>query len=182
MPRGNMNIKDYSPMIEHGEIDKKENAILVQYALDIFNSKYPDLNSPVEVKQCIDDYFNNCISKGLRPGNLGMYACLGLDKRQIKDLLDGRQKSFNGRVVNPQCIPLIKKACEGIRSFREVLGSQGKLNPATLIFWQKNFDGLEDVQRVELDANAAPTAEKSPDEIAAMIEQDIPIDTAYTEA
>lgn len=164
-------------MVDNSEIDKQENAVLVQYALDIFNSPYPDLNNPEDVKGCIDNYFRNCISKGLRPGNLGLYASLGLDKKQINDLLSGRQKSFNGRVVSVDCIPLIKKACEGIRGFRELLGSQGKLNPATLIFWQKNFDGLEDVQRMELSADL-PKPAQSPDEIAAEIEQDIPVDVA----
>ena len=181
MPRGNMNIKNYSPMVDNTSIDIQDNALLVQYALDIFNADEPDLNNPEEVKQCINNYFDNCVSKGLRPGNLGLYGCLGLDKRQVKDLIDGRVKTVSGRMVNPDSIPLIKRAIRSIRGFREVLGSQGKLNPATLIFWQKNFDGLEDVQKVDVAAVNQPEAQQTPEQIAAQIEQDIPIDTDYKE-
>jgi len=175
MGRGNPDIKKYSPIVDNTEIDVKENAVLVQYALDIFNTPDPDLNNPDDVKRCIDSYFNNCVSKGLRPGNLGLYGSLGLDKKQVNDLINGRISRVNGKDVNVKTVELIKKACKGIRGFRELLGSQGKLNPATLIFWQKNFDGLEDVQRMELAADM-PKPSQSPDEIAAEIEQDIPVD------
>ena len=112
---------------------------------------------------------------------MGLYASIGLTKNQVKELIHGRVKSVEGKAVNSSSIAHIKKAIKTMSLFRESLGAQGKLNPATLIFWQKNFDGLEDVQRVELDANAAPKADKTPEEIAAMIEQDIPVDTEYKE-
>ena len=177
MPKGNSKAYLNSPMVDNSPVDVQENALFVQYALDIFNTPDPDLNNPKEVKQCIDNYFNNCISKGLRPGNLGLYASLGLDKRQVFEMVNGRITKGASR----ETIELIKKAQKTLSSMREILGAQGKLNPATLIFWQKNFDNLQDVQTIELDANAAPTADKSPDEIARMIEQDIPIDSTYTE-
>ena len=55
-----------------------------------------------------------------------------------------------------------------------MLGSSGKLNPAVLIFWQKNFDNLSDVQQIDLNPmNIQPN--KTPEEIAAEIDE-IPTD------
>lgn len=170
--RGNKNIKDYSPMVDNGNIDIAENNILIQQCIDVFESKTPCLDNPVEVEQAIKNYFLSCIDKGLRPGNLGLYAVLGLDKNDVRDLLQGRVRTVNGQGVNVETISHIKKACKVISLYRESLGSAGKLNPATLIFWQKNYDGLEDVQRVDVAPVNTLTADRTPEEIAA----DIPVD------
>ena len=177
MPRGNMNLKNYSPMMDNTNVDTEENAIMIQMCLDTFNSKEPDLHNAEEVEQAIKHYFDNCISKGLRPGNMGLYTTLGLTKNEVYDLIHGR----NPKKASANTIHLIKKACKILAQFREALGSQGKLNPATLIFWQKNFDGLEDVQRMEVTAQTQENAELSPDEIANKIESDIPVDVPYKE-
>lgn len=181
MAKGNPKAYLNSHMCDNTEIDSSENAILVQYALDVFNTTSPDLSKPEEVEKTINSYFKNCISKGLRPGNLGLYASLGLDKNNVKDILTRGFKTVNGRTVNSASKSLIKSAIKAIGAYREMLGSQGKLNPATLIFWQKNFDGLEDVQRTEISVNQPLEAAQTPEQIAAKIEQDIPVDTIIIE-
>lgn len=177
MPKGNKEAYKNFPFYDTSDTTVEENAILCRYALGIFESKEPDLHNPEEVEQAISGYFQNCISNGLRPGNLGLYASLGINKNQAYNLIHG----LTPKKASSKSVDLLKKAVKAMSAYREMLGAQGKLNPATLIFWQKNFDGLEDIQRVELDANAAPKAEKTPEEIAAMIESDIPIDAEYTE-
>ena len=176
MPRGNKDAYKNSIISAENEIDIQENAVFVSMAKDIFNTSIPDLHKPEEVETCINKYFDDCVSKGLRPGNLGLYTCLGLDKKEVFDLLAGRTP----RKASVSSIELIKKACKAMSAYRELLGSQGRLNPATLIFWQKNFDGLEDVQRMELAADTMPKAQQTPEEIARQIEQDIPVDADYT--
>ena len=173
-----MNIKNYSPMVDNTEVDTELNAIMVQNILESFQAKEPDLHKADEVEYAIKDYFNRCITKGLRPGNMGLYNALGLGKTEVYDILNGR----NPRKASLESIAIIKKAQKALSEFRESLGSQGKLNPATLIFWQKNFDGLEDVQRMEVAAETMPKAQQTPEEIARQIEQDIPIDAEYTES
>lgn len=181
MPKGNKEAYKNFPLYDTSDTNIEENAILCQYALDVFNAKEPDLNNPDEVENAINNYFNNCISKGLRPGNLGLYASLGLDKDNVKNLIQGRIKSVNGKSVNPASIAHLKKAKKALATFREMLGAQGKINPVTLLFWQKNYDGLTDVHQIEIDANSAPKPDLSPDEIAEKIEKDIPIDIDYKE-
>ena len=177
MPKGNPNIKQYSPIVDNTEVDKELNAVMVQNIIESFNAPIPDLHKPEEVEQAITAYFKRCIDKGLRPGNLGLYNAIGLDRREVHELLNGRTP----KVASSQTIGHIKKATKALSEFRESLGSQGKLNPATLIFWQKNFDGLEDVQRMEVTAQTQENAELSPDEIANKIESDIPVDVPYKE-
>ncbi len=176
MPKGNPNIKNYSPIVDNSEVDIELNAIMVQNILESFEAKEPDLHKPDEVRQSIKDYFNRCISKGLRPGNMGLYNALGIDKNEAYDITHGR----NPRKASVETIQLIKKAQKALAELRENLGSQGKLNPATLIFWQKNFDNFTDVQQIEIAADTMPKAQQTPEEIARQIEQDIPLEADYT--
>ena len=157
---------------ENVDIDYDLNKAMIEVCLDVINSEYPMLDNPLQVKQAINNYFESCISRGLKPGNLGLYACLGLDKNDVKNVIEGRAKSVDGRNVSPECAGLIKKACKGLSLYRESLGSTGKLNPATLIFWQKNYDGLEDVQRVDVAPVNTLQADKTPEQIAS----EIPVD------
>lgn len=177
MPRGNKDILKYSPIVDNTPVDKELNAIMINHCLDIFHMKEPDLSNSNEVKNAIDYYFNSCITKGLKPGNLGLYTAIGLDKRQVNDLLNGRIK-LN---ASPATIGHIKKACKALSLYRESLGAEGKLNPATLIFWQKNFDHMKDVQKIDIDTNTAPKADLSPDEIQQKLLEDMPIDSDYKE-
>ena len=168
MPKGNKLAYLNSPMVDNTPIDYEENKNMIKCILENFNKPVPDLSNAEEVKQAINDYFNNCISKGLRPGNLGLYAALGLNKKQVNDLINGRIK-LN---TTYQTVELIKKACSHLTEYRELLGSCNKLSAPVLIFWQKNFDGLSDVQQVEI--AAVQQATKSPEQIALELEDDIP--------
>ena len=171
MPKGNKLAYLNSPFSDNNTpVDYDENKNIIEHCLEMFNASVPDLSKPDEVKQCIDNYFQSCINRGLRPGNMGLYNALGIERRDILRLLNGQIK-LN---ASPLSIAYIKRACKTISEIRELLGSQGKLNPATLIFWQKNYDGLSDVQQIDLNpVNIQPN--KTPEEIAAEIDE-IPTD------
>ena len=131
-----------------------------------------DLHSTEDVKQAICSYLIDCEESGKRPGNMGLYRALDLTKQDVNNILTGKSKSK----ASPACIDLIKKALSMLSEYREQLGLQGKLNPVTMIFWQKNYDGLEDNTRLEVTARPATDPQLSPDEIQKQIEKDIPID------
>ena len=44
--------------------------------------------------------------------------------------------------------------------YREGLMEDGKVNPVTGIFWQKNYDGMKDQQEVVLTPNQNPLGEQ----------------------
>ena len=151
---------------------------LTRHALEVFESTPPDLHNPDEVRQAIQNYFASCDRHGVRPANLGLYATLGLSKQDVSDAIAGKNKSK----VSPECIDLLKKAKLTLSTYRESLAMSGKLNPVTAIFWAKNYDGMADVQQIEVTAQPGAQATLSPEEIARQIEQDIPIDGEYREA
>ena len=151
---------------------------LIAYAVDVFKAAPPDLHNPEEVQEAILNYFNSCIARNVRPGNLGLYAALGITKQDYHDVVNGRNKSK----VSPDCIDLLKKANRAMGAYREGLALKGKLNPVTYIFMGKNYDGLQDQTQIEVTAQPGATATMSPEEIARKIEQDIPIDAEYREA
>ena len=148
---------------------------LTQQALDTFMLSVEheaDLHNPESVRRAIIGYFETCQRNHLRPGNLGLYAALGMSKQDYHDVCNGRNKSK----ASPECIDLMKKATRAIGAYRESLASEGKINPVTYIFMAKNFDHLSDVQQVEVTARPATDPQLSPDEIQKQIEKDIPID------
>ena len=148
-----------------------ESALFCQYALDMFHSPSVDLSDPGAVAAAIDGYFKYCIERGLRPGNLGLYAVLGLSKQDVSDALRGASHRLSASTID-----LLKKAKQALATYRELLGSQGKLNPVTLIFWQKNYDGLKDVQDINIAPQVGIQQEHTEDEIAQQVLEDIPID------
>lgn len=152
-------------------MDKDESALFCQYALDMFHAPSVDLDDPDAVAAAIDGYFKYCIDRGLRPGNLGLYAALGLSKQDVSNAINGYSKKLGSSTID-----LLKKAKQALATYRELLGSQGKINPVTLIFWQKNYDGLKDVQDITITPNAALEQERTAEEIRQKVLEDIPID------
>lgn len=174
MGRNNKN----SPVIGENGItaNREELAILTKAAKDSFvaavNSPPVNLHDNESVTSAIIGFFDECERTGKRPGNMGLYRALGLTRQEINHIASGRDKNK----VSPIVWDTIKKACLILSEYREQLGAQNKLNPATLIFWQKNFDSLTDTQTIELTPIERNQAELSPEQIQKAIEQDIPID------
>ena len=126
-----------------------------------------------EVKQAILGYLVDCEKSGKRPANLGLYRALDMTKQDVSNVLTGKSK----KKVSPECLVLLKKAIMMLSEYREQLGAQGKLNPVTLLFWQKNYDSLTDSQVIQLTSDRNERDNMTPDEVAKQIESDIPIDS-----
>ena len=165
-----------SPVIGDGGITASpaEVSVMTQYAREVFEAKQVDLDDPEAVKSTIIAYFNRCGELGLRPGNLGMYAALGLSKQDVSNAIHGYS-----RKLSPQVIDVIKKGKLALGTFRESLALSGKLNPVTAIFWGKNFDQMSDTHEISVSQRDTLTATNSPEEIDEMlkrVELDIPVD------
>lgn len=157
-------------------ITREFNAALVTAALTIAEWSNVDLHKPEQVKARIREYFTLCEEKGLRPSNLGLYAALGMSRQDVNDLF----RRADRNKVSPACSDIIQKAKLALSAYREQLAICGKVSPPIAIFWAKNFDGMEDATRVELTPQrSGPAADMTPEEIAEIIERDIPIDADY---
>ena len=136
-----------------------------------------NLCNPDEVKEAIYSYLLDCEQAGKRPANMGLYRALDLTRQDVNNLLSGKLKNR----VSPECLDILKKALSMLSEYREQLAIQGKLNPVTLIFWQKNYDGLADQTQIQISTDSTQTASLTPEEISKQIEKDIPIDGDYKE-
>lgn len=132
-----------------------------------------DINDPKQVADRVTKYFNYCIDNEIRPGNLGLYNALGIDKRRVSEITNG---SGYGNKFNPESLDVIKKSLMILSSIRENLMSDGKINPITGIFWQKNWDGLQDKQEVVITPNQQLQATQTAEQIAESIDADVPLD------
>ena len=146
--------------------------------VEAINKPPVNLHDPEEVTQAITDYFIDCEKAGKRPGNMGLYRALNLTRQDVNNVLTGKSKSR----VSPACIDILKKAIQFLAEYREQLGAQGKLNPVTMIFWQKNYDGLEDATRLDVaPTNAGPVTITAEEARAALLEdqKSQPIEGSY---
>lgn len=166
-PKAYLNARN-DPITDAPKVTEDENRNIIELCLETFNAPIPDINDPVQVQAAVAGYFKSCIDRGLRPGNMGLYARLGKSRQDINNYVHGRVK------INPAALDILKKALETLSQLREQYGATGKLNPVTLIFWQKNYDGLTDVQQIEVSASDHTQAEYTPEQIAAAIDADIP--------
>lgn len=165
-----------SPVIGDGGIaaSPAEVSVMTQYAREIFVAEQVDLDDPEAVKSTIIAYFNRCEELGIRPGNLGMYAALGLSRQDVSNAINGYSKR-----LSPQTVDIIKKGKLALSTFREALAMSGKINPVTSIFWAKNFDGMSDTHEISVSQRDILEVQNTPEEIEdalRKVELDIPID------
>ena len=150
MPRGGSRKGGHNNFLSDAAISATPEELreFTRHALELFEATPPDLHNAEEVRQAITDYFMSCDRHGVRPANLGLYAALGLSKQEVYNIVTGRDKNK----VSPEACDLIKKAKLTLSTYRESLAMSGKVNPVTAIFWSKNFDGMTDVQQIEVTA------------------------------
>lgn len=112
--------------------------------------KYDDVD---EMERRFNRYLNLCAEWDMKIGNQAAYAAIGIDKGTAWDWENRNQG-------NPRRSAFIKKVRQFCAMYREGLMEDGKVNPVTGIFWQKNYDGMRDQQEVVLTPNVSPLGEQ----------------------
>ena len=140
-PTGSKDKKSRQQLPE-AEID--ENARRIDF-LDAIEPDSPaDPNNLQEIERRFRNYIQVCREYGFRISNMNAYTAIGIDEKKAYDWEHG---------ANPEIRWFITKVKRKCSSYRELLGTEGKIHPATLIFWQKNYDGLKDEQEHVITAN-----------------------------
>lgn len=112
-----------------------------------------DPNDVAEMERRFMRYLDLCAEWDMKIGNQAAYAAIGIDK--------GIAWEWENRSTgNPARADFIKKVRQFCAMYREGLMEDGKVNPVTGIFWQKNYDGLRDQQEVVLTPNTSPLGEQ----------------------
>lgn len=149
---GNLAASSKSPIIQDQkkELPTGYNAKMVQFIADITPTEPLDRSDPVKMVEVMQERFTRylalCAERDIKVGNQGAYLAIGIDKGTAWDWL-------NRVNVNPVVSDFIKKVQQICAYYREGLMADGKVNPATGIFWQKNYDGMKDQQEVVLTPN-----------------------------
>ena len=161
-PRGGNSpvIGDNGVMMEAGDASKAAKAIYNMirndpYFGDIFATIQTDadvmqlaatpldLEDVTTMKKRFVGFVAQCMMDDIRFGNEMAYTAVGIDKDAVYDWEHGRSRTL----AHSEFIKKVRAFC---RAYRECLGANGLLNPVTLVWWQKNYDGLVDSQQVIL--------------------------------
>lgn len=164
--------KDKQPRKPTGEvrgITKMQNPVLpegyntesVKFLMEITpDTELIDINDVAEMERRFQHYLECCIKYDKKPSNLNAYLAIGINKNQAYDWANVNTK------MNPARTNFIKKVMKICAAYRENLMADGKINPVTGIFWQKNYDGLRDQQELVVQANNPIGDQKSAEELS----------------
>lgn len=92
------------------------------------------------------NFVDYCMEHDVKVTNQVTYLAMGITKDDVYNWENDRTRS-------PAHSELIKKVKSFCAAYREMLGADGRLNPVTLVWWQKNYDGLVDKSEVVLTPN-----------------------------
>ena len=159
-----------SPVIGDNGITASADEIaqVTKHALEVALWDEIDTKDPEQLRDRTLKYLQYCIDNKIKPGNLGLYNAWGLTKGEVSNIQQREPNSLRAGVI--------KKSRQIMSQIREQLMSDGKINPVTGIFWQKNWDGLKDQQEVVVEPKKQIEADQTPEQVRQMLEQDIPID------
>ena len=133
------NSKDKKPRKRKTTTNETDyNARQIDFGIEIAAQTRADKNDVPEMRRRFENYLVKCKEYGIQVGNISAYTAIGISR--------GEAYQFERQTTNPELSDFIRY----VRSFcavqRELLMLNNKVNPATGIFWQKNYDGLKDQQ------------------------------------
>ena len=137
MPR-KKNVED----AEQQSYPGRGNARYIEFLTAITPDKPLDHRDVEEMKRRFNHYLKVCGEFDMKVGNLNAYYAIGIS-RQLAAVWVHDTKPQNAE--RQEFIERVQQICGG---YREILMQDGKVNPVTGIFWQKNFDGFRDQQEV----------------------------------
>lgn len=140
--------KDNNPELEAGYNTRR-----IQFMMAIMPKEPLDYNDVDEMERRFENYLRLCSEWDMKVGNQAAYAAIGIDKGMAWEW----SMRNTGNTRRTDFIKKVQKICA---MYREGLMEDGKVNPVTGIFWQKNYDGLRDQQEVVLTPNTSPLGEQ----------------------
>lgn len=124
--------------IDPGEASRYAQVFVKQSGiLDYDPDELPEVT---EKRMQFINYMESCVQYDIIPANQGCFSALHVSQEEWRRTVAGQ--------INPQFRPLFSQIERVLSAIREQLGMKSKINPATLIFWGKNFDGMKDEQDV----------------------------------
>lgn len=141
------------PVEQNPDLPEGYNARKIRFMQIILPTEPLDHNDVEEMERRFARYLELCAQWDMKIGNQAAYAAIGIDKGTAWEWA-------NRNLGNPARTDFVKKVQQICAMYREGLMEDGKVNPVTGIFWQKNYDGLKDQQEVVLTPNTNPLGEQ----------------------
>ena len=101
-------------------------------------------NDVAEMRRRFVNYRNATEAYGMEYGNQTAYYAIGLSENQVRQYTG---QKYND---NPERGDFLRNMKFYLAAYREQSMAKGYMNPVNGIFWQKNYDGLRDVQEVQI--------------------------------
>lgn len=102
-----------------------------------------DPNDVDEMKRRFINYRKRTLEFGMEFANINCYKALGLTSEQIKAYTGVRYSD------NPARGDFLRGVLDYLGAYREQAIMKGYMQPISGIFFQKNYDGMKDVQEVQ---------------------------------
>lgn len=135
------------------EVEEGYNTRRIRFMREILPTEPLNYNDVAEMERRFANYLELCAVWDMKIGNQAAYAAIGISKELAWEWENRSQG-------NPTRRDFIKKVRQFCAMYREGLMEDGKVNPVTGIFWQKNYDGMKDQQEVVLTPNTSPLGEQ----------------------
>mgnify|MGYP001163149871 FL=1 len=137
-----------SPVIGDNGVHTKpgDNSKIAGFLMEVGKWGPVDKSDVQAMEKRFWNYVALCFERDVRVTNQVAYFAIGITKDDVYNWENGLTRSSEHR-------DFIKKVKTFCGSYREMLGADGKLNPVTLVWWQKNYDGLVDKSEVVLTPN-----------------------------
>lgn len=137
---GNRPAWSKSPIIADQNPDLPEgyNTKMIQFMMEIAPTEKLDVWDVPEMERRFKRYLQMCAERDVKVGNQAAYFAIGITKETARDWV---KQDVHERNERTHFIKRVQQICA---MYREGLMQDGKVNPVTGIFWQKNYDGLKD--------------------------------------
>ena len=116
---------------------------------------------PESLRNCFYEYVQFCMQNDVQVTNLGAYQAMGVSDAQVKNWSSGKTMT-----KDPRYQELADEVLGFCSAYREMVMSEGKINPVLGIWWQKVYDKYTDVVSPETSAPQLLGDNLSPGEIA----------------
>ena len=102
-------------------------------------AKDADRNRIETLYDCLHRYLQFCFENNVKVTNMSCYSACGVDRATVSVWESGGKPGSHPRYA--EFARYVRHVCA---EYREMLMSDGKLNPVCGIWWQKNYDGFTD--------------------------------------
>lgn len=147
-PKNLVKARENSPITQAQKAEMPEgyNAKVTAFMMEIMPKEPLDTQDVAEMERRFMNYVQKCSEWDMKVGNQAAYMAIGITKEQAWEW----ENVVKG---NPDRSDFVKKVRQFCGVFREGLMQDGKVNPVTGIFWQKNYDGMKDQTEMVLTPN-----------------------------